>query len=187
MAKKQIVGLVASALILSGCSGIKNELGLTRNSPDEFTVIKRAPLSLPPEYSLRPPSENGTGISAHNANVAKTRDQARSVVFGGEGLQQSEPKDASAEAAFARKAGVTEANPEIRRVINEENGYIVLENQSTVDKILGKKPTKPVDEAVIDAKAEAERLKNNAEAGQPVNTGDVPTIEKKKSTLDKIF
>src|ERR1700733_85044 len=49
--------LGASLLLLGGCSGdtLSRTFGLTRDAPDEFTVTTRAPLSMPPDYSLRPP------------------------------------------------------------------------------------------------------------------------------------
>lgn len=40
---------------LSGCTDPKKALGLGKRSPDEFTVVTRAPLALPPEFALRPP------------------------------------------------------------------------------------------------------------------------------------
>src|ERR1700749_1505982 len=49
--------LGASLLLLGGCSGdsLSRTFGLTRDAPDEYTVTTRAPLSMPPDYSLRPP------------------------------------------------------------------------------------------------------------------------------------
>src|ERR1700748_1496245 len=48
---------VAGALGLAACSDdeLTRTFGLTRDAPDEFTVTTRAPLSMPPDYSLRPP------------------------------------------------------------------------------------------------------------------------------------
>lgn len=43
------------ALGLGGCTDPKKALGLSKRSPDEFTVVTRAPLALPPEFALRPP------------------------------------------------------------------------------------------------------------------------------------
>src|SRR5277367_5593499 len=49
--------LACSLLLLAGCDGNKlsRTFGLTRDAPDEFTVTTRAPLSMPPDYNLRPP------------------------------------------------------------------------------------------------------------------------------------
>jgi len=40
-----IASLCLIALLgLAGCEGTKKQLGLTRSAPDEFSVVKRAPL-----------------------------------------------------------------------------------------------------------------------------------------------
>ena len=39
------------APVLAACG-----LGYNKNPPDEFNVVRRAPLILPPEFNLRPPS-----------------------------------------------------------------------------------------------------------------------------------
>jgi hypothetical protein len=44
-----------SGLLLSGCSGFKRDLGIERTAPDEFAVESRAPLTIPPDFDLRPP------------------------------------------------------------------------------------------------------------------------------------
>ena len=40
---------------------------------------------------------------------------------------------------------------------------------------------------LAESRAEAQRIRENQEEGKPVNDGKVPTIEKKESTLDKLF
>ena len=41
--------------LLQGCSGFKRTIGLEPTMPDEFAVESRAPLTIPPDYNLRPP------------------------------------------------------------------------------------------------------------------------------------
>ena len=43
------------ALALSGCTGFKRAIGLDPTMPDEFEVVQRAPLTIPPDFDLRPP------------------------------------------------------------------------------------------------------------------------------------
>jgi hypothetical protein len=46
---------IAFLLMLGACSNInKQELGLANTSPDETMVETRKPLSLPPEFDIRP-------------------------------------------------------------------------------------------------------------------------------------
>lgn len=47
--------VILALLSLSACStATKEKLGLSKKAPNEFMVAPRAPLSLPPEYNLRP-------------------------------------------------------------------------------------------------------------------------------------
>ena len=49
--------LAGTALVgLSACNTIRNSLGANKVVPDEFRVVSIAPLTVPPDYSLRPPT-----------------------------------------------------------------------------------------------------------------------------------
>jgi hypothetical protein len=96
--RRYVIGaaLVAAAVALNGCSGVRETLGLGKNAPDEFQVVSRAPLSLPPDYNLRPPEPG-----APRPQEGTARDQAETAVFGsgaqpagaqsGEALYESVP------------------------------------------------------------------------------------------------
>ena len=45
----------AGTLLLPGCTDLKRSIGLEKTSPDEFAVESRAPLTMPPDFELRPP------------------------------------------------------------------------------------------------------------------------------------
>lgn len=46
--------------VLAACSNVtKEDLGLSKRSPDERAVEQRRPLSLPPEFDVRP----ATGVN----------------------------------------------------------------------------------------------------------------------------
>src|SRR5579871_3850127 len=47
----------AAVLALAGCGGddLTRTFGLSRDAPNEFVVTTQAPLSMPPDYALRPP------------------------------------------------------------------------------------------------------------------------------------
>src|SRR3982751_1819152 len=71
------LALALLAPSVAGCSSTKEMLGLTKHSPDEFQVVSRAPLSMPPDYSLRPPTPG-----APRPQEGTTREQAQSIVTG---------------------------------------------------------------------------------------------------------
>lgn len=54
MTRKNILRLSLIVLLLPSLAACG--LGYGKNPPDEFNVVRRAPLILPPEFSLRPPS-----------------------------------------------------------------------------------------------------------------------------------
>ena len=49
------VACLAMPLVLAGCTGFRQVIGLDQAGPDEFAVESRAPLTIPPEFNLRPP------------------------------------------------------------------------------------------------------------------------------------
>ena len=175
--------LFTAVLALPGCSDVKQELGVGRNSPDEFMVVKRAPLTLPPEYTLRPPSDPSEAQPA-----AQAATQAKTTLLG---KAETPVVDGAGEKTLLGKLGVASANPNIRKVIDEENGYISLKSRPVAEKLIFWDDQGPTaDDApssVVDPQKEAERIKQNKAAGKPINDGTVPVIEKKTSTLDKIF
>jgi hypothetical protein len=183
---KKTVIILSCLLALGACSSVKKELGVGRNSPDEFMVVKRAPLSLPPDYSLRPPSDSDVAPASEASNQAKT-------LLMGEGAEGETTAAATgSEGALLQKMGAAKADPNIRSEINRENGYMAVENQKLVDKLIFWKDEQEVmdddvDGSVVNPGKESERLKKNEEEGKPVNEGKVPTIEKKKGVVDRIF
>jgi hypothetical protein len=60
-ARRQVPGIVclATGMLLAGCSSgggnWKQAIGIEPTSPDEFAVESRAPLTIPPDFDLRPP------------------------------------------------------------------------------------------------------------------------------------
>src|ERR1039458_2342053 len=48
--------VVMIGLCLAGCQSTRQALGMTKVVPDEFRVVTKAPLVVPPDYALRPPA-----------------------------------------------------------------------------------------------------------------------------------
>jgi len=81
---------------LAGCGSLSDTLGFGKSSPDEFNVVKRAPLILPPEYNLRPlNSKDRRPAQPTGAELAQI------VTLGAQSL---ETKTDPAEAALLEKA-----------------------------------------------------------------------------------
>ena len=129
---KKIIYTALVGVALGACSQeTKEDLGLVKVGPDEFSVITRAPLSVPPDYTLRPPRP-GTSRPME----ISTRDNARQTVFGVEDVDQETGavnKTEQASGGFLDKVGVNEANPNIRDVLKTE---VPADSRTTAEKLL---------------------------------------------------
>jgi hypothetical protein len=69
------VACLSVTLILTGCTDFRRIVGMDRVGPDEFAVESRAPLTIPPEFDLRPPQPG-----APRPQEATAADKARKVI-----------------------------------------------------------------------------------------------------------
>lgn len=173
--KIQLITITLLSLtLLSACENAKEELGLTRSSPDEFAVVKRAPLEMPPEFGLRPPQPG-----APRPQEQATSDQAREALMGPDAapLQTSTANNlTTGEAALLTSANAT-SSPNIRNIVDYEAANTQRKDEPVVKKLLNIGGDQLPPATLVDPKAETERLKNNAATGQPVTAGKTPIIE----------
>ncbi|MCH2547094.1 MAG: DUF3035 domain-containing protein [Alphaproteobacteria bacterium] len=196
---------VVAISALSACNGseLRQSMGMERNNPDEFQVVSRPALSVPPVYHLRPPSEDAITTSAAD-------ERAQALVFEGKELpfyqrrdgadMQSEtavtavaenPLSTQAESVLLQNAGAAQANPEIRSILkNEATAYAptAKKDRSFMDKM--KRGWFVADEGdpVVDASKEQQRINENKASDKPLTEGETPVVDPKdKSFLDTLF
>jgi len=188
-----VLPTVLSFLALTACAGndVKDTLGLTRHAPDEYRVVSRPPLSVPPQFNLRPPATPGDHT---NPNAAD--DQAKSLILGtpsGNTFALPSASDTQAapvqaktsakptpETSLLEKAGATNADPNVRTVIEKEKAAAVQVQEEKDWWDLSILPEKK--EPTVAAKKEAERLKKNEEEGKPVTEGETPDSSSGRDT-----
>ena len=74
--------LVACLALLAGCGAdTARTFGLTRDPPDEFQVSSRAPLTVPPDFNLRPPQPGQP-----RPQEGPARDRAAAMLAGRQGV-----------------------------------------------------------------------------------------------------
>lgn len=167
------IAIVLVLPLLAGCGNVRATLGLDRKPPDEFSVVTRAPLTLPPDAQLRPPRE-GERDTSENSPI----ERARKAVFGlNEQQAEVNPAASQGEQSLLRRAGVQEARGNIRQILAEENQQLVEGDQRLIDEILFWRKGKEPRAAVVDASKEAERLRNNSALGLPPTEGETPTYD----------
>lgn len=160
-------------LVLASCEGAREQLGLERNPPDEFAVVKRAPLSMPPNYTLRPPRP-GALRPQEQAPI----EQARETVFGQQTRQIVPETPDDAEKAFLQQAGALQTDPAIRKKIDAETQELRDRNKPVAQKLLGIGGNRDeISASVVDAPEETARIRQNIEEGKPLTEGETPSIE----------
>jgi hypothetical protein len=114
------------AVLTSGC-GIGKAVGTGKNSPDEFAIATKAPLVVPPDYSLRPPRPGET-----RPQELSPSERAQQVLLG----DTSAAPPSAGEQLLLRKAGALGTDASIRHLLNAENGGRVEKDRSLANQLM---------------------------------------------------
>ncbi|HEY3846169.1 MAG TPA: DUF3035 domain-containing protein [Acetobacteraceae bacterium] len=175
--------LTGSTLALASCGNgdtLSRTFGLTRDAPDEFMVTTRAPLSMPPDFSLRPPRPG-----APRPMEQSERTQAEEALAPQTALGTPQGGDSPGQDALVQAAGPSASN-QIRQQVDAD-ARMQQGNTSFVSKLLFWQTPQPAG-IVVDPQKEAQRLRENSALGASPATGDTPIIQpKKKGWLEGLF
>jgi hypothetical protein len=166
--------IVGAALIaaagLAGCQSTQAALGMSKVTPDEFRIVTKAPLVVPPDYALRPPAPGEP-----RPQELQPESAARTALLG----QREAEVRTDGEKLLVAKAGADKADPLIRYVVDDEFGDVAHKDKSFADRVMFWKSSKaPSSDATkasaadntpapIDAAAEADRIAKLT-GGKPV-------------------
>ncbi len=154
--------LVGGALAATGCASMSRTLGMEKSTPNEFNILTKPPLVVPPEYNLRPPRAGELNVEEKYATVA-----ARKALLG----EIDPAKPSQGEAVLIAKAGGGRADPAVRVIIDGQNS-IERKNRGFSDRILFWRNGKAVgpDGQPLDPDQEARRQRavQSATGGNPV-------------------
>jgi Protein of unknown function (DUF3035) len=145
---------------VTGCGDTRKVLGLDKQTPDEFKIINRAPLSLPPDYALRVPEPG-----AQQRGETSIPQRALSAMTGTpvNAVSNSAPPNAASAAdppdpgqtAFLKQIGADRIQPDIRATLERENSSLVAEDQNFLDSLMFWR--KPEDRSpVVDAQRDTD-------------------------------
>ena len=123
-----VLTLAASAaLAVSACGSLKQGIGLTKVVPDEFVTVSTAPLSVPPEYGLRPPAPGQP-----RPQELAPESAARQILLG----QRQAVTRTPGEQVLVAQAGAEQADPLARYVIDDEFGDIAHKDESFANRLM---------------------------------------------------
>jgi Protein of unknown function (DUF3035) len=187
---KSLAILSLVTVVLAGCGNPRQVLGLNdKKAPDEFSVLTKAPLIIPPDFSLRPPAPG-----ERNPSDELARSNARSALLGrGKtgAITQEQARAAgtsAGELALLRQADAIDSNAGIRKIIDDETATLAENDGSFIEQIMFWQD-QPAYGTVVNPSAEKQRIQENAALGASAGDGpSTPTIErKKKALLEGIF
>lgn len=177
----QLAAILATGALLCGCSSAAKTLGLQRSAPDEFQVVSQAPLSMPPDYNLRPPVPG-----APRPQETGARAQAQAALYGGGGSGSGAAASSGTD-AFLAQAGATGSSDGVRREVDSDYAAVVEGNDTLVNDVLFWRDPRPA-ATVVDANAEAERLRRARAADEAPNAGEsVSRDEGSEAPLEGVF
>jgi hypothetical protein len=117
----------AAPLLIAGCSDFKKSVGLEPSLPDEFAVESRAPLTIPPDFELRPPQPGASRPQEKSADQ-----QAKQLI------EQAGPGEPGKQASDFRLRRSEDGLPDIgarSAQAPDPNGAVA--DQSLSSKLLG--------------------------------------------------
>ena len=144
-------GITMALLIgLAGCSDFRRAVGTEKSSPDEFEVVVRPPLSLPPGFTDRPEDilakdKKATGVDAESS--------AEAMLAVGN----------SASGDFEQLFDFSNVPDDIRVKVDAETYGIQLENRLPLQQLFGGLPDIG---PVLDKMAEDARLRKARQDGR---------------------
>lgn len=163
-----VAAVMIAATGLAGCTSTRKALGMTKVTPDEFRIVTKAPLVVPPDFALRPPAPGEP-----RPQELQPESAARGALLG-----QSEAQARSAgENLLVAKAGGEKADPLIRYMVDDEFGDVAHKEKSFADRVMFWRADKKTTAAVaapgsdtpdnVDAAAEEQRI-TKLTGGKPV-------------------
>ena len=161
------------AFSLGACDSVKRAISGGKKAPDEFAVYKRPPLSLPPDYALRPPEPGREQLETYSP-----RDQARAAMLRRPVQAHPLAETTPGLTVLMAKMGTADADPAIRTIIDQETLALSEEDRRLIDKLIFWVDDPKYSGTVVDPAAEQRRLLETQALGKPVNEGKTPEIKR---------
>ena len=180
---------IGAIAVLSGCDTIRDATGNDKQPPDEFAVLTKAPLIIPPDYNLRPPKPGAAPL-----NQSEPTESAQQSLFGADTatIARAMPGNMSdGEKMLLASAGAQNADPTIRQdIATDRNKALQTTSEDFTNAVLFWQKPSEKDEG-LNADAELEKSASTKQAGDAkpttpdANAQPKPADETPAATIDK--
>lgn len=167
----QLALVFAIAASSAGCSSLRSATGQGKDAPDEFAVVTKAPLVIPPDFNLRPPA-----AGAAPTNQLEPTQAAQAALFSSDpsAFTASLPATMSTgEKSLLVAAGAQNADPTIRQEIAADSRATRAADESFTNTLLFGS-TAPSSAAPVDADSEARRVDAQKAGGSAASPAPTP-------------
>lgn len=179
--KRVLFLALGASVLLGGCDQIRESAGIKKKAPDEFAVLRNAPLSVPPSYDLRPPRAGARAVPQIDP-----RREAEQATFGRQNQPRRSVADSAGEEALLSTLRVGVVDEDIRRQVDEESAILAADNRNFVERLMFWREVPPPG-TIVDPNGEERRIQDNAALGNAPTTGKTPTIERKTNEGLSLF
>jgi hypothetical protein len=173
--------VVVAAGALTGCDSLRSAAGMDKSAPDEFAVLTKAPLTIPPDYNLRPPRPG-----AVPTNQTEPTDAAQTALFGSDPAtvaSQLPDNYSPSEKLLLANAGIQNADPAIRQHLSSDYKNMVGADESFTNDILFWEKPKADTGTPLNADEEARKLDSQKTGQAPAAGGQqVPSGQPQQKT-----
>lgn len=175
-----------AALAMAGCNSIRDAAGVAKSPPDEFAVVNKAPLIIPPDFNLKPPKPGAAPLNQVSPTIS-----AEAALYSNEDpsaiANMINGNYSESEKMLLAQAGAANADNSIRQQIAADNRNMQSADETFTDQLLfGGGGTVNNADAPLNADAEKARI----DASKDAKPSETPAPEIKKdsgSWLDGIF
>jgi hypothetical protein len=182
----RVVALAGVAVLLIGCEAVREAAGTVKEPPDEFAVVTKAPLVIPPDFNLRPPKPG-----AQPTNQVSPTDSAQAALFSEDSATAAAQLGGNfspEERVILANTGGANADHAIRKQLASDLKSMEATDDSFTDNLLFGGPD-PDKGSPLNADAEARRLqaaKGQQIASSPTaNHPPPPTKPEDSATISK--
>ena len=141
----------------TACSDYRRAIGTEKSTPDEFQVVVRPPLSLPPEFTKRPDATTtDLGVDEKSSrNLMNNLFERRNITASG----------------YDELFELSSVEPDIRVKVDQETTGIIFERRLPINVIFGGLPDVG---PILDQMAEDRRIRINRMQKRAINEGATP-------------
>jgi hypothetical protein len=138
----------------TACSDYRRAIGTEKSTPDEFQVVVRPPLSLPPEFTKRPDATTtDLGVDEKSSrNLMNNLFERRNITASG----------------YDELFELSSVEPDIRVKVDQETTGIIFERRLPINVIFGGLPDVG---PILDQMAEDRRIRINRMQKRAINEG----------------